>query len=62
MNSSTTTHGVLAPFTSELDKIAPSFQINGSQIEILKTPADFYETLKVWFLIKALSNFIAERR
>jgi len=46
MNSSATTHGVLAPFTSELDKIAPSFQINGSQIEILKTPADFYETLK----------------
>jgi len=57
MNSSATTHGVLAPFTSELDKIAPSFQINGSQIEILKTPADFYETLKVWFLIRTISTF-----
>lgn len=62
MNSSTTTHGVLAPFTSELDKIAPSFQINGSQIEILKTPADFYETLKVWFLTRSLSILIVERQ
>ncbi|KAK7741931.1 CDP-diacylglycerol--glycerol-3-phosphate 3-phosphatidyltransferase [Diatrype stigma] len=37
---------MLAPFTNELDKIAPSFKINGSQIQIIKTPADFYETLK----------------
>lgn len=37
---------MLAPFISELDKIAPSFPINGSQISILKTPAEFYETLK----------------
>ncbi|KAI0157912.1 hypothetical protein GGR52DRAFT_180597 [Hypoxylon sp. FL1284] len=39
--------GMLAPFTNELDKIAPSFRINGSQIQIIKTPSDFYETLKV---------------
>ncbi|KAI1848690.1 hypothetical protein JX266_005549 [Neoarthrinium moseri] len=38
--------GVLAPFTNELDKIAPSFRIQGSQISIIKSPADFYDTLK----------------
>lgn len=38
--------GMLAPFISELDKIAPSFPIHGSQIRILKTPAEFYDTLK----------------
>lgn len=39
--------GFLAPFTSELDRIAPSFDIHGSQIHIIRSPADFYETLKV---------------
>ena len=39
--------GLLAPFTSELDKIAPSFKINGSQVRVLQTPTEFYETLKV---------------
>ncbi|ROT38999.1 hypothetical protein SODALDRAFT_332440 [Sodiomyces alkalinus F11] len=38
--------GVLAPFTSELDRIAPSFDIHGSQIHIIRSPTDFYETLK----------------
>lgn len=38
---------MLTPFVNELDKIAPSFKINGSQIQIIKTPADFYEILKV---------------
>lgn len=37
---------MLAPFISELDKIAPSFPINGSQVRILETPAEFYDTLK----------------
>lgn len=27
--------------------MAPSFDLRGDQIRILKTPADFYETLKV---------------
>ncbi|TLD19867.1 hypothetical protein PspLS_09578, partial [Pyricularia sp. CBS 133598] len=45
-NGPTTTAGLLAPFTTELDKIAPSFRIHGSQIRILQTPAEFYETLK----------------
>ncbi|KAL2197675.1 hypothetical protein P885DRAFT_35758 [Corynascus similis CBS 632.67] len=38
--------GMLAPFVGELDKIAPSFKINGSQIQVLHSPAEFYETLK----------------
>ncbi|KAH7369390.1 hypothetical protein B0T11DRAFT_223827 [Plectosphaerella cucumerina] len=37
---------MLAPFANELDKIAPSFDINGSQIRVIQTPVDFYETLK----------------
>ncbi|KXJ93456.1 hypothetical protein Micbo1qcDRAFT_183204 [Microdochium bolleyi] len=45
-SSSAGSQGVLAPFVSELDKVSPSFQIKGSQIEILKTPTEFYETLK----------------
>jgi CDP-diacylglycerol--glycerol-3-phosphate 3-phosphatidyltransferase len=36
----------LSAFTNELDKIAPRFDIQGSQISILRTPAEFYETLK----------------
>jgi len=39
---------MLAPFIGDLDRIAPSYQINGSQIQVLKTPSEFYETLKVW--------------
>jgi CDP-diacylglycerol---glycerol-3-phosphate 3-phosphatidyltransferase len=38
--------GVLAPFTNELDKIAPSFRIRASQVHVIQTPAGFYETLK----------------
>ncbi|KXX76078.1 CDP-diacylglycerol--glycerol-3-phosphate 3-phosphatidyltransferase [Madurella mycetomatis] len=38
--------GMLAPFVGELDRIAPSFKVNGSQIHVLQSPAEFYETLK----------------
>lgn len=38
--------GMLAPFLGELDKIAPSFDVHGSQIRILKTPSEFYDTLR----------------
>ena len=38
--------GMLAPFVSELDRIAPSFRINGSQVRVLQTPSEFDETLK----------------
>ncbi|KAK0652575.1 hypothetical protein B0T16DRAFT_427013 [Cercophora newfieldiana] len=45
--STATPHvGALAPFVNELDRIAPSFRVNGSQIQVLETPAEFYETLK----------------
>lgn len=38
---------MLAPFLGDLDRIAPCFNVHGSQIRILKTPSEFYETLKV---------------
>ena len=37
----------LSEFTEELDAIAPRFDIKGEQIRVLRTPAEFYETLKV---------------
>lgn len=50
---------MLAPFTVELDKLAPSFKVNGSQIHILQTPADFYEALKVRDHRKAISQLVS---
>ena len=38
--------GALAPFVSELDRIAPAFDVRGGDVRIIKTPAEFYETLK----------------
>jgi CDP-diacylglycerol--glycerol-3-phosphate 3-phosphatidyltransferase len=38
---------MLGAFTNELDRIAPRFEIHGSQIEILRSPSEFYETMKV---------------
>lgn len=38
---------MLASLTSELDRLSPRFEVQPQQIEILKTPAEFYETLKV---------------
>ncbi|KAF4998251.1 hypothetical protein FGRMN_3300 [Fusarium graminum] len=38
--------GALAPFVNELDRLAPSFDVRGEQIQIIRTPAEFYETLK----------------
>ncbi|KAF1813267.1 phospholipase D/nuclease [Eremomyces bilateralis CBS 781.70] len=32
--------------TNEIDKLAPRFELDGSQIQILRTPSEFYETLK----------------
>ncbi|KAH8821646.1 hypothetical protein F5884DRAFT_768578 [Xylogone sp. PMI_703] len=40
----------LGIFTNELDRIAPKFEISGSQVLILKTPSEFYETLKTKIL------------
>lgn len=38
---------MLATITTDLDKIAPRFEVQPEQIQIIKTPADFYDTLKV---------------
>jgi CDP-diacylglycerol--glycerol-3-phosphate 3-phosphatidyltransferase len=38
---------MLATITTDLDKIAPRFEIQPEQIEIIQTPAEFYQTLKV---------------
>ncbi|KAI9843478.1 MAG: CDP-diacylglycerol--glycerol-3-phosphate 3-phosphatidyltransferase [Sclerophora amabilis] len=37
---------MLGGLSNELDRLAPRFNIQASQIQILKTPTDFYETLK----------------
>ena len=50
MSTESTSPTALAPFgslTSELEKIAPPLEIQANQIQILKEPKDFYESLKV---------------
>ncbi|KAH3976292.1 CDP-diacylglycerol--glycerol-3-phosphate 3-phosphatidyltransferase [Parastagonospora nodorum] len=37
---------MLATITTDLDKIAPRFEIQPEQITIIQTPTEFYETLK----------------
>jgi len=46
-SSNATSVSSFGAFTNELDRIAPRFEIHGSQIKVLRTPAEFYETLKV---------------
>ena len=38
---------VLGSLTSELDRLAPRFEVDAAQIEIISGPADFYAALKV---------------
>jgi CDP-diacylglycerol--glycerol-3-phosphate 3-phosphatidyltransferase len=38
---------MLATITSDLDKIAPRFEMQPEQITIIQSPAEFYATLKV---------------
>ncbi|OAA51442.1 CDP-diacylglycerol-glycerol-3-phosphate 3-phosphatidyltransferase [Metarhizium rileyi] len=38
--------GTLVPIVSELDRMAPSFDLKGENIRVIRTPAEFYETLK----------------
>jgi hypothetical protein len=38
---------MLGGLTIELDRIAPRFDIHASQVRILQTPTEFYDTLKV---------------
>ena len=53
---------MLATITTDLDKIAPRFEIQPEQITIIKTPAEFYETLKVGssfsFHVRCFHTFI----
>ncbi|KAH0559512.1 hypothetical protein GP486_003969, partial [Trichoglossum hirsutum] len=37
---------MLGGLTSELDRIAPRFDIHASQVQILQSPTEFYDTLK----------------
>lgn len=37
----------LAGLNSELDKLTPRFDVDAKQIQIIRTPAEFYKTLKV---------------
>ncbi|KAF2008844.1 hypothetical protein BU24DRAFT_359589 [Aaosphaeria arxii CBS 175.79] len=37
---------MLATITTDLDKIAPRFEVQPEQIQVLQTPSEFYETLK----------------
>ena len=37
---------LLAGITEALDKLTPRFDINANDIEIIRSPIDFYETLK----------------
>ena len=38
---------ILAPITSDLDRISPRFDLHSSQITVLQSPSRFYDTLKV---------------
>jgi hypothetical protein len=38
---------MLATITTDLDEIAPRFELQPDQITIIQTPTEFYETLKV---------------
>ena len=46
----------LGSITSELDGLGPRFDIEGSQIEILSTPIDFYESLKVQYMFLLIQS------
>lgn len=37
---------LLASITSELDKLSPRFDVSADSIEIIRSPSEFYETLK----------------
>lgn len=37
----------LATIAKDLDQLAPRFEINGDDVEIIHSPADFYALLKV---------------
>ena len=50
-HSTASPFGVLGSITNELDRLGPRFEVDGSQIQILSTPGEFYDTLKVGELL-----------
>jgi CDP-diacylglycerol--glycerol-3-phosphate 3-phosphatidyltransferase len=38
---------ILGSLTSELDKLAPRFEVDAERIQVIRGPAEFYLTLKV---------------
>jgi hypothetical protein len=49
---------MLATITTDLDKIAPRFELRPEQITIIQTPAEFYETLKVGDFVLHFFNIL----
>ncbi|KAG9248229.1 CDP-diacylglycerol-glycerol-3-phosphate 3-phosphatidyltransferas-like protein, partial [Calycina marina] len=49
-SSTPSSASMLGTFTNELDKIAPRFEVEGSQINVLRSPSEFYKTLKTKIL------------
>ncbi|KAE9961637.1 hypothetical protein BLS_001591 [Venturia inaequalis] len=47
---------MLGSVTSELDKLSPRFEVEPSQIRILKSPGEFYDTLKISTIRDALKR------
>ncbi|PFH59886.1 hypothetical protein XA68_11744 [Ophiocordyceps unilateralis] len=45
-DASVTTTTLLAPLATDLDKLAPGFDMNQDDMRILKTPGDFYAALR----------------
>ncbi|RKF74902.1 CDP-diacylglycerol--glycerol-3-phosphate 3-phosphatidyltransferase [Golovinomyces cichoracearum] len=52
-------YSTLKEFTDQLDLISPRFKIHGSNIKIISSPSDFYETLKTKFLAAENRIFIS---
>lgn len=49
---------MLATITTDLDKIAPRFDMQPEQITIIQTPTEFYETLNVGFILLVLLSYM----
>jgi hypothetical protein len=52
---------ILGSVTSELDKISPRFEVDPSRIQILQSPSEFYETLKVSLLFSFIRFYSSSR-
>jgi hypothetical protein len=54
---------MLATITSDLDKIAPRFEMQPEQITIIQSPAEFYATLKVgdYSILCSINTYVLKR-